>query len=224
MDDTSSIVESESPSRMETPTGFSSSSRKGIFSPTRQQAAESQRVICEYDRANLSPTSSVRRFDTAKFNVLKNAGREVAHESLSAGAIGRNGLHRFDATPGEQEQYAPRDYYLAELQKKKGTTNFTDGGLFIVKGLHNFSNLPSGDARVLRTSSTSKEQFLHPDQRAPNPPLYSHLQASEQVDSDGSIGPATVTSSFTAASTVDEAAEIQAHRARCVIFLSVHLC
>jgi len=158
----------------------------------------------------MSPTGSVRRFDTTRFNVLKQAGRDVAHESLSAGSIGRNGLHRFDSTPGEPEQYAPRDYYLAELQKKKGTTNFTEGGLFIVKGLHNFSNLPSGDSRVLRTSSTSREQFLHPDQRAHVPPHFSHLQASEPSDSDGAIGPASVAS----ANAVEEAAEIRAHRAR----------
>jgi hypothetical protein len=201
----------------ETPTGFSSSSRRGMFSPTRQQAAESERFVGAYDRAKSSPTGTVRRFDSTQFNVLKHAGREVAHESLSVGAIGRNGIHRFDTAPGgeRQEQHAPRDYYLAELKKKKGTTNFTEGGLFIVKGLHNFSNLPSGDARVSRVSTTSQEHYLHPNERAPTSPHFSHLQSSEDIDSDGSIGPATA-ANYSSTSD-DEAVEIRAHRARFVV-------
>jgi hypothetical protein len=38
--------------------------------------------------------------------------------------------------------------------------------LFIVKGLHNYSNLPSGDMRVMRSSTSIHEQFIQPVDRA----------------------------------------------------------
>lgn len=48
----------------------------------------------------------------------------------------------------------------------QGTTDFQEGPLFIVKGLHNYSNLPPGDSRVFRASTTSHEQYTHPLDRA----------------------------------------------------------
>jgi hypothetical protein len=59
------------------------------------------------------------------------------------------------------------DYYMKELKDKKGTTDYRGGPLFIVKGLHNYTNQPCGDDRVLRASCTQHEQYLHPEDRAP---------------------------------------------------------
>jgi hypothetical protein len=67
--------------------------------------------------------------------------------------------------------------------------------LFIVKGLHNYSNLPSGDERILRGTTTLHEQYIHPQDRAPVPAKHQHLQrgSSEPVDDDLSLGPVAAT-------------------------------
>ena len=76
---------------------------------------------------------------------------------------------RYDVKPEMpgSSSYRLADYYMKELKDKKGTTNYQDGPLFIVKGLHNYTNLPAGDDRVLRASTTQHEQFIHPEDRAP---------------------------------------------------------
>ena len=63
-----------------------------------------------------------------------------------------------------------------------------------MKGLHNYSNLPSGDLRVSRGTTTLHEQFIHPQDRAPVPPRHQHLQrtAAEPVDDDIGLGPVTM--------------------------------
>jgi len=63
-----------------------------------------------------------------------------------------------------------------------------------VKGLHNYSNLPSGDLRVARGTTTLHEQFIHPQDRAPVPPKHQHLQRTmaEPVDDDIGLGPVTM--------------------------------
>ena len=62
-----------------------------------------------------------------------------------------------------------------------------------MKGLHNYSNLPSGDERVLRGTTTLHEQFIHPRDRAPVPAKHQHLQLAEPIDDDISLGPITST-------------------------------
>ena len=144
--------------------------------------------------SDLEQPATLNRYDTTRYNVLRGTSREVMPESLKMGRTGANGLHRYDVKPEgfEGNKFRLSDYYMKELHDKKGTTNFTEGPLFIVKGLHNYSNLPSGDERVLRASTTQHEQYPHPVDRAPVPSKFEHLQRAEPIDHDGELGPITM--------------------------------
>lgn len=135
-----------------------------------------------------------RRYDSKQFNALKAvADREVKHDSLKCSTmVGQDGIHRYDVSPMKNlnaATYQGPDFYMTCLKAKKGTTKFSDSPLFMVKGLHNYSNLPAGDARVYRATSTSHEQFLSPTHRADVPPKFSHLQGHEPWDQDLQLGP-----------------------------------
>jgi len=134
------------------------------------------------------------RFDSTQFNVLKGAGREILHESLKLSKLGENGLHRYDVAKNKRAiatGWQERDFYMASLKNTKGSLDYAASPLFMVKGLVNFSNLPRGDPRVWRGTSTSREQFIPPEHRAPVPPKFSNLQPHETWDVDSALGPAT---------------------------------
>jgi Ca2+-binding EF-hand superfamily protein len=143
------------------------------------------------DKNRIESPHYTQRYYSSQYNALKGTQREVLPESLNMGRIGHNGLNRYDVQPDsvKPNQHKISEYYMAELQRKKGTTDYQEGPLFIVKGLHNYSNLPPGDARVFRASTTTHEQYTHPLDRAEIPAKYSHLQAGENTDNDGQIGP-----------------------------------
>jgi Ca2+-binding EF-hand superfamily protein len=88
----------------------------------------------------------------------------------------------------DHSQASVDSYYKRDLVAKKGTTK-VDVPLFTIKGLQNFSKLPTGDPRLLRASTTHREVFTDPARRPSTASRFDHLQDDEPVDVDGLLGP-----------------------------------